>query len=128
MSGVLSALAAGPSTYLVVGVASVGGGIFGFQLGSGTINGLSNNAPLGTATIDLLRSNSGGQFQLELTSVVSASFFKRLAVQTSAGARVILLASDAAYSNPVGGTKSLWTWTVSAPWDSASTRIVEVSF
>lgn len=128
MSGILNAQLIGSGASLVVVVASVGGGIFGFQTGAGTINGLSNNAPLGTATIDLLRSNTGGvAIQLELTTVVAATFFKRIAVQSTAGVRTVLLASDATFSSP-GGTASLWSWAGTALWDGASTRTVEVYF
>lgn len=130
MSGVLGVIAGNSSTYLVVGVASVGGGVFGFQNGNGSINGVTIDAPLRTAAIDLMRSITGGvAFSIELTSVVSQSFFKRIAVQTSAGTRTVLLASDATYSNTSGGTKSSWIWSGTALWDQAhASRLVEVSF
>jgi hypothetical protein len=128
VSGSLSALRGVGGDYLVVTVASIGGGIFGFQNGSGAIDGVSTDAPLRTAAIDILRSNTGGvAIQLQLTSVVASNFFKRIAVQSTAGVRTVLLASDATYSNP-GGTKSLWAWAGTALWDAAGSRIVEVSF
>lgn len=132
MSGVLGALQAGASTYLVVGVASIGGGVFGYQSGGGTINGLTaaQDPPLGTVIITLCRAIDGGSFpfSLEVFGVVVQSFIKRLAVQRTDGTRVVLLTSDATFSNP-SGTSSAWEWTgASANWTAAGTRIVEVSF
>lgn len=130
MSGALAALQETSSTYLTVVVANIGGGIFGFDTGGGTVNGLSTaqSPPLRTTTISLLRSNTGGVIlELQLFGVVTSSFFKRVAVQATSGTRTVLLASDATFSNP-GGTSSFWSWAGTAAWDATGTRIVEVQF
>lgn len=131
MSGALSIATIG-STFLVVGVADIGGGVYGFQLSGGTINGLTRaqDPPMRTVIVDICRSINSGSFpfSLQVFGVVAQTFFNRLAIQRNDGTITILLASGATFSNP-GGDHSLWEWTgASAHWTAAGTKIVEVAF
>lgn len=131
MSGALMAAIAGASTYLLVGVADIGGGVFGFQSSGGTINGLTvaQNPPLRTVIITVCQAINGGTlpFTLSVFGVVDQSFFKRLIVQNTDGSRLVLLSSDATFTNP-SGTDSRWQWTGNTTWTAAGTRMVEVQF
>jgi hypothetical protein len=132
MSGALAALQPAAGTYLVVGVADIGGGVFGFQSSGGTINGLTSaqNPPLRTTVITLCRAIDGGSFpfSLQVFGVVAQTFFKRLIVQKTDGTKKVLLSSDATFANP-GGTSSSWQWTDSAAyWTAVGTKTVEVQF
>lgn len=132
LSGALNALTCSGGTVLVVGVASIGGGVFGVQSSGGTINGLTvaQNPPLRTVTITLCQSIDGTPFPFTLNvfGVVTQSYIKRLVVQRTDGTQTVLLTTDATFSNP-SGTNSQWAWTgASALWTSAGTRTVEVYF
>lgn len=132
MSGAISACLSATSTYLVVGVADIGGGVYGYQSSGGTINGLTiaQDPPLRTVIITVCQAIDGGAFPFTFTvlGVVTQSFFKRLLVQETDGTRTVLLASDATFTTP-GGTHTQWEWTGSpALWTAAGTRTVEVQF
>lgn len=132
VSGVLGAIAGNGSTYLVVGVASIGGGVFGFQTSGGTINGLTaaQNPPLRTVTITVCQTVNGGgiPFSFQVFGSVSQSFIGRLIVQKTDGTKLALESSTATFSHP-GGTETLWSWSGNGTiWDAATTRIVEVQF
>lgn len=122
VSGILNALAAGGGDLLIGDVVGPGGGVFEFDTFA--------PATIREATIDEVRGITGGTVKLRfgLSTVVSATFIRRLIVLDSTGAYQHLLASDASFSNPLG-TRSRWEWSGDSVWTTThASRSVQVCY